>query len=51
MGTINIFDIASASGMEGGTWYVQNATGETPEPRTDFCLVSAAAPDNSSHNM
>ncbi|KAF2093704.1 hypothetical protein NA57DRAFT_61407 [Rhizodiscina lignyota] len=28
-----------------------NATGDTPRPRTDFCPVSAPAPDNSSYNI
>ncbi|KAL1647407.1 hypothetical protein SLS58_002735 [Diplodia intermedia] len=33
------------------TWYRQSATGDIPPPRSDFCIVAASAPDNSSHNM
>ncbi|OMP85498.1 Host cell factor [Diplodia seriata] len=33
------------------TWYRQSATGDIPPPRSDFCIVAASAPDNSSHNI
>ena len=49
--TIDIFDIASLSSGDGDGWYQQNTTGNAPEPRADFCVVAASAPDNSSHQM
>jgi hypothetical protein len=49
---IDFLDIASTkNGKSDGTWYSQTATGEIPDPRTDFCIVAASAPDNSSHNI
>jgi hypothetical protein len=51
MDRIDIFDIASVYGGGNGVWYTQQATGNIPPPRVDFCAVGAAAPDNSSHNM
>lgn len=49
MSSIGIFDINSTA--VGGTWYNQTATGDTPSPRIDFCMVIVSAPDKSSHNM
>ncbi|KAI9684437.1 MAG: hypothetical protein M1829_002247 [Trizodia sp. TS-e1964] len=52
MDQIDIFDIASLyNGSSSGTWLKQAATGDIPQPRIDFCLVSASAPDNSTHNL
>ncbi|OJD36009.1 cell wall anchored protein [Diplodia corticola] len=33
------------------TWHRQSVTGDIPPPRSDFCIVAASAPDNSSHNI
>jgi hypothetical protein len=49
--SVNIFDIATVYNGQDGAWYRQNTSGQTPEPRIDFCVVSVAAPDNSSHNL
>jgi Kelch motif len=52
MDTIEIFDVASLyEGSSDAAWYAQNVTGDIPAPRTDFCVVTAAAPDNSSYNI
>ncbi|KUJ15865.1 uncharacterized protein LY89DRAFT_586981, partial [Mollisia scopiformis] len=54
MDQANIFDVSTAlptyNGSDNG-WYTQTIIGTTPEPRVDFCLVLASAPDNSSHNI
>jgi hypothetical protein len=34
-----------------GQWYQQTASGTIPPSRVDFCAVSVASPDNSSHNI
>ena len=53
MDEIDVFDVASYfnASTPDGTWYKQTTSGDTPEPRIDFCLISASAPDGSSHNM
>ena len=51
MDTINVFDIASLDGGGDGTWHEQKTSGDAPSARADFCVVGAAAPDNSSYNM
>lgn len=58
MDQIGIFDVDSldmtnalVSGPKKNTWYMQNATGDIPSPRRDFCLVSAPSQDNSSSNI
>lgn len=54
MSEVGVFDIASLynTSAPDGTWYIQNATNTAiPAPRVDFCLLVAAAPDFSSHNM
>ncbi len=53
MDEIDIFDISSYynASLPAGTWYKQTTSGDTPDPRVDFCLVVASAPDGSSHNM
>lgn len=54
---VDIFDVASISNNNtnvtapGQGWYKQNTTGDIPEPRGEFCVVVASAPDNSSHNI
>jgi Kelch motif len=50
MDSINIFDVASLYTGE-GQWYKQVASGTIPPPRVDFCAVSVASPDKSSHNI
>lgn len=45
MKTISILDLQS------GEWYHQNATGDVPPMRANFCSVGVAAPDNSSFEM
>ncbi|CAL5871657.1 uncharacterized protein PFLUO_LOCUS5910 [Penicillium psychrofluorescens] len=45
--SVDIFDIASMD----GAWYNQPVSGDIPGPRTDFCVVTVSAPDNSSHNI
>lgn len=50
--SVDILDVASIdNGNSDGNWYTQTTTGEIPAPRTDFCLVTVSAPDNSSHNI
>lgn len=50
--TIDILDIQSLDGSdESSTWYTQEAKGEIPDGRTDFCVVTVSAKDNSSHNI
>lgn len=53
MNEIDIFDVASYynASTPDGTWYKQTTSGDTPEPRIDFCLTLASAPDGSSHNV
>jgi Kelch motif len=58
MDQIAIFDVStvdmsnpSTSNNKTNAWYLQTATGDIPDPRTDFCLVSAPAQDNSSANI
>jgi hypothetical protein len=55
MDEILVFDVASLYSTETNAtdhaWYVQNATGDIPEPRTDFCIVGIEAPDNSSYTI
>ncbi|KAA8651738.1 hypothetical protein EYZ11_000059 [Aspergillus tanneri] len=49
---IDFLDVSSlANDNSNGTWYAQKASGDIPSGRTDFCLVSASAKDNSSHNI
>lgn len=50
---VDIFDINSYLENTGGngTWYSQSTSGDIPQPRIDFCTVSASAPDNSSHHI
>ncbi|KAI3342466.1 hypothetical protein F4824DRAFT_446233 [Ustulina deusta] len=42
---IFIYDIATS------TWYHQTATGQLPDPRTEFCAAVSAAPDDSSFQI
>lgn len=58
MANIDIFDVASMDSSSSnndddgaGTWHRQQATGDVPDSRADFCLVTATAPDNSSYNI
>ena len=55
MANIDIFDVASiddsSNTTNAGSWYRQQATGDIPDPRADYCLVGATAPDNSSYNI
>jgi len=55
MNQINIFDVAAAFGTVSSSssdgWYTQTITGTVPDPRVDFCMVLASAPDNSSYNV
>jgi len=49
---VDFFDISSLyNGSPNGTWHRQKTTGDIPEPRIDFCIVTVSAPDNSSHNI
>ncbi|KAI9931940.1 hypothetical protein MW887_009441 [Aspergillus wentii] len=49
---IDFLDVASLdNGDENGSWYKQKASGDIPDGRIDFCLVTASAKDNSSHNI
>lgn len=50
---MDVFDLESyyADPSSNGTWYQQNTTGDIPRPRIDYCTVTAAAPDNSSHHI
>jgi hypothetical protein len=50
MSTIDVFDINSYY-HNASTWYKQNATGNIPPARAEFCSVVVSAPDNSSHNI
>ncbi|KAF2193767.1 hypothetical protein K469DRAFT_728851 [Zopfia rhizophila CBS 207.26] len=51
--TVDVFDIDSyvQNPSSNGTWYPQKTTGEIPDPRIDFCLVSISTTDNSSHHI
>lgn len=53
MSEVDVFDIGAYyrnDSSEPG-WYKQNATGDVPQPRAEFCAVVMPAPDNSSHNI
>jgi len=45
MSEITMYDIGS------NTWYTQQATGDIPPPRSEFCVVGAASNDNSTYEM
>ncbi|GME41972.1 cell wall anchored protein [Neofusicoccum parvum] len=54
LSAVQVWDVASwlddpAGGS--GTWYGQAATGDVPELRTDFCVTTGTAADNSSYNI
>ncbi|KAJ5730757.1 cell wall anchored protein [Penicillium malachiteum] len=50
--SVDFFDIASINTTNSSVnWYTQSTTGDIPAPRTDFCVIAASAPDNSSHNI
>lgn len=50
--SVDFLDVASINnGASNGTWYTQATTGSIPAARTDFCVVVASAPDNSSHSI
>ncbi|KAJ5621744.1 hypothetical protein N7528_006527 [Penicillium herquei] len=50
--SVDFFDVASINTTNSSvTWYTQSTTGDIPDPRTDFCVIAASAPDNSSHNI
>ena len=55
MNEVNIFDLTSLSNPDSITtsngWYTQSITGSVPDPRVDFCIVLATAPDKSSFNI
>lgn len=55
MDEILLFDIASLYSVDVNAtdsgWYIQNATGDAPEPRADFCIVGVTAPDDSSYTI
>ena len=56
MDDIKIFDIGTMdltglSGSGNNLWYSQQATGDIPDARVDFCLVAAPAQDNSSTSI
>jgi hypothetical protein len=55
MNQVNIFDVSSLSSPDSSSssngWYTQTIAGTVPDPRIDFCLVLASAPDNSSFNI
>ncbi|KAK3059914.1 hypothetical protein LTS18_009772, partial [Coniosporium uncinatum] len=51
---IAVFDVNSlftTNGSDTRGWYLQNATGDIPDPRRQFCNVLVSATDNSSHNI
>jgi hypothetical protein len=50
MSEIDIFDINSYY-QNTSTWYKQNATGDIPPARAEFCSVIISPPDNSTHNI
>lgn len=45
MSKVTIYDPAQKA------WYTQQASGNVPPPRSEFCAVGIAAPDNSSYEM
>ncbi|KAF1969530.1 hypothetical protein BU23DRAFT_539447 [Bimuria novae-zelandiae CBS 107.79] len=51
--TVDVFDLESyyADPSSNGTWYQQATSGDIPPPRIDYCTVTTAAPDNSSHHI
>jgi hypothetical protein len=55
MNAVNIFDVSSLASPDSSSssngWYTQTIAGTAPDPRIDFCLVLASAPDNSSFNI
>lgn len=53
MDEIDIFDVAPycKASIPDGTWYEQTTSGDTPDPRIDFCRILASASDGSSHNV
>lgn len=52
MNQVTIYDVAAAYGSDSASgWYTQQTSGIAPEPRVDFCVVLATAPDNSSQNI
>ncbi|KAL9103417.1 MAG: hypothetical protein Q9163_001519 [Psora crenata] len=53
MDEVDIFDVSSLQNAStpDGVWYKQKTSGETPEGRLDFCLISASSPDGSSRNI
>lgn len=49
---IDFLDIASLDdSSKTGTWHTQLTSGDVPDGRTEFCVVTASAKDNSSHNI
>ncbi|KAF1345085.1 hypothetical protein BDV97DRAFT_40787 [Delphinella strobiligena] len=50
MSEVCVFDIESYYDNS-STWYTQNATGDIPASRAQFCSVVVSAADNSSHNI
>ena len=53
MDEIDIFDVApyyKASILD-GTRYEQRTSGDTPDPRIEFCRILASASDGTSHNV
>lgn len=49
---MDFLDVASINNdASNGTWYTQATTGSIPAARTDFCVITASAPDNSSHSI
>lgn len=49
LSVINVFDVNSIKYGSGDVWYRQNATGDVPAPRGEFCLVPYSTPDRSTH--
>ncbi|KAK8055646.1 hypothetical protein PG993_000873 [Apiospora rasikravindrae] len=52
MNQVSIFDVASiGTSNTANGWVSQTIAGAAPQPRVDFCVVSASAPDDSSFNI
>lgn len=52
MDNITIFDVGAYLRNDSEQlWYSQNATGDIPGPRAQFCTVLVSAEDGSSHNI
>ncbi|KAJ9660536.1 hypothetical protein H2198_002473 [Neophaeococcomyces mojaviensis] len=58
MNEITVFDVGTIDPKQANvnsgtvnTWYTVNATGDAPDPRTDFCTVVTTAQDGSSTNI